>query len=366
MYNTLVPGINDLETVNPTLAKEWDSEKNGDLRANMVAANTNKKAWWRCKNGHSWHAVVASRNSGRGCPYCANRKVLAGFNDLATKNPELASEWDFEKNGDLQPCYVSPTSHRYVWWKGKCGHSWNARIANRNFGTGCPYCVGVLVLLGFNDLLSQAPALCVEWDYEANGDLTPDMITVGTNRRVDWKCAEGHRWNASVVNRTHGQGCPFCSNRRVILGETDLQTVYPVLVSEWDFEKNGGLLPTDLTFSTRKKVWWKCAKGHSWRAEVYLRHKGGGCPKCVAKTDKHIVTVGKTDLKTINPTLADEWDYERNGDLLPEHVLPYSNRKVWWRCKNGHRWRCAVQIRMKGTRCPHCVGKIPMQSRIVK
>lgn len=29
------------------------------------------------------------------CPYCKNRKLLRGFNDLATAHPWLAAEWDW-------------------------------------------------------------------------------------------------------------------------------------------------------------------------------------------------------------------------------------------------------------------------------
>ena len=40
-----------------------------------------------------------NRSKGQSCPYCSHRKVLSGFNDLATTHPELvASEWDWELN----------------------------------------------------------------------------------------------------------------------------------------------------------------------------------------------------------------------------------------------------------------------------
>lgn len=34
-------------------------------------------------------------------------KLQVGINDLATVNPELAKDWDYEKNGDLKPTDVS-------------------------------------------------------------------------------------------------------------------------------------------------------------------------------------------------------------------------------------------------------------------
>ena len=41
------------------------------------------------------------------CPYCTNRKVLAGFNDLATLEPAVAKEWHPTLNGALTPEMVT-------------------------------------------------------------------------------------------------------------------------------------------------------------------------------------------------------------------------------------------------------------------
>jgi hypothetical protein len=67
------------------LIDEWDYSKNTDLDPRKVPPKSNKKAYWLCsKYKHSWDAPIFTRTKGVGCPYCANRKVLAGFNDLAT------------------------------------------------------------------------------------------------------------------------------------------------------------------------------------------------------------------------------------------------------------------------------------------
>ena len=56
--------------------------------------------------------------------------------------------------------------------------------------------------------------------------------------------------------------CPYCTGRLAIKGETDLLSVNPDLVKEWDYEANDRLKPTDVTANTRKKVRWKCSEGH--------------------------------------------------------------------------------------------------------
>ena len=129
---------------NPTLMAEWNWEKNNELGLNpqILTLGSSKKASWICSKNHTWEAQIEKRVKGQGCPYCSNHKVLKGFNDLATTNPELAKEWNYEKNGNLMPEHFSPNSHKKVWWKCKKGHEWQAIIANRNRGRGCPYCSG--------------------------------------------------------------------------------------------------------------------------------------------------------------------------------------------------------------------------------
>ena len=105
-----------------------------------MLSNSGKKVWWKCEKGHEWQARISHRNKGIGCPYCSGKKVLQGYNDLATINPELAKEWNCEKNGNLKPEDFTANSGKKVWWKCEKGHEWKATIANRNRGRGCPIC----------------------------------------------------------------------------------------------------------------------------------------------------------------------------------------------------------------------------------
>ena len=93
-----------------------------------------------CSCGHEWRASIDERNKGRKCPYCTNRLVLSGFNDLATKRPDLTKEWHPTKNDNLDPTKVLPGSGSKAWWICKEGHEWQAEISGRNKGAGCPKC----------------------------------------------------------------------------------------------------------------------------------------------------------------------------------------------------------------------------------
>lgn len=363
--NKVWPGFNDLLTVNPVLAADWDYEKNGTLTPESVTANSNKGAWWLCPKGHSWFAKISSRSAGRGCPYCGKRKLLPGENDLATVCPPLAAQWNFKRNGSLTPDKVFSFSHAKVWWEDEFGHEWMARISNRSMGDGCPYCAGKKVLPGFNDLATKAPEIASEWDYAKNGDRTPQNTLPNSHWNAHWICPEGHEWTATVASRHFkGSGCPYCGNRKALPGKTDFASAHPELMEQWDFELNRSIDPTRLTRQSKKGVHWKCAEGHSWYASIYDRVHGRGCPFCNYKRDKHIVVPGVNDLKTARPDLAGQWDTERNG-IGPENVMPYSNRNFGWICENGHRWFASPNSRMNGKGCPFCDGKTPPRMRIV-
>ncbi len=199
--NQLLIGYNDLATTHPGLAKQavgWD--------AKTVTAGSGKSLLWKCKLGHQWKAAVDSRASAnRNCPYCANKKVFIGFNDLGTKFPEIAKEangWD--------PGKVISGSHKKLLWRCPLGHSYLANVSDRTGGSksACPICAGKQVLAGFNDLKSKFPEISSQahgWD--------PTKITSGSSKKLKWKCAEKHIWSSTVSDRTgpHKSGCPSCS-----------------------------------------------------------------------------------------------------------------------------------------------------------
>ena len=334
----------------PMLAREWHYAKNGNLKPENFAANSGKKVWWKCNNGHEWQATIDTRNKGHGCPYCAGQKVFKSYNDLGTISPHLALEWNYAKNNGLSPADVIPGSGKKVWWQCSKGHEWRAAIKSRHAGCGCPYCSGRVAIKGYNDLQTINPDLAKEWNYEKNNGLTPADVLLNSNKKVWWQCSDGHEWQATINHRSRGNGCPYCLGRNAIKGKNDLQTINPDLALEWNYEKNDGLAPADVLPGSHKKVWWQCSDGHEWQAVISSRTKGNGCPYCAGKK----VLKGYNDLDTVNPELALEWNYEKNDGLTPADVLPGSHSKVWWKCNEGHEWQAVIANRNKGHGCPQC------------
>ena len=90
-----------------------------------------------------------------------------------------------------------------------------------------------------------------------NTDLLPSQVTIGSDKKVWWKCRKNHFWEAVVKNRAYGQQCPYCAGKKAIKGETDFATLHPELIREWDWERNVGKSPDEFTEFSSKKVWWK-------------------------------------------------------------------------------------------------------------
>ena len=163
------------------------------------------------------------------------------------------------------------------------------------------------------------------------------MVSPGLGKKRWWKCPKCHReYQATVHNRTyHHSSCPYCAHLRAT-PENCLAAVYPEVAAEWDEAKNAPLKPTDVLPGTDKSVWWKCKKGHSWRALIYTRTgpKPTKCPYCQG----HAVEP-KTSLAGKTPALAQYWHPSKNA-VSPEQVAPNSNQVFWCnaqRATNGRR-----------------------------
>ena len=129
---------NNFKARYPSIAKEWDYEKN-DKNPEDIFPHNRSKFWWVCKKGHSYQQQVSNKVAlGRKCPYCSNQKVGYG-NDLQTNHPEVAAEWDYQKN-TTKPEEHTRRSGLKVWWICEVGHSYDATIDHRVDDRGCPYC----------------------------------------------------------------------------------------------------------------------------------------------------------------------------------------------------------------------------------
>ena len=141
-----------------------------------------------------------------------------------TGKQALLDQWHPDRNSGLTPGQVTAGSHKKVWWRCKMGHEWQAEVRSRYLGTGCPYCAGKKAVPGESDLVTRKPELAAQWHPTKNGAITPDQVTPGSHKKVWWVCPKGHQWQALVMARSAGEGCPVCAGKAVIPGEGDSGT----------------------------------------------------------------------------------------------------------------------------------------------
>ena len=211
----VIPSQTDLVTRYPEVARWWHPTKNGTTQPSEVLPHTHKRYWWQCERGHEWQVSPTALIQGCGCPYCAGRKPILGETDLATVRPDLAAQWDSDRNGALTPQSVTPGSTKKVWWRCELGHGYQSYVFSRDAGCGCPYCAGKKVWPGFNDLATTHPHLVREWHDSLNKELTPQSVTKGSHKSVWWQCREGHVWKTVVFSRAGARAtnCPVCAGK---------------------------------------------------------------------------------------------------------------------------------------------------------
>lgn len=368
-----IVGVNDIETLNPELIKEWDFDLNPNPPS-KYKQGSNQKVWWICSTcKHKWKTAISNRAlRDSGCPECA--KLIRGSNKVKTlvsrkgsfqeHRPDLAKEWDNERNSPLKPSNVTIGSKKIVWWLcGVCGHSYQKSVVGRCNGNNCPACNGKTVVEGYNDLATRYPKLALEWHPTNNNELLPTQVTSYNDKKIWWQCPKcNHAWEATIYSRTRLDcGCPSCSGHVVIVGKNDLQTVLPEVAKEWHPTKNADLTPLDVSVGSNKEVWWECSNcSHEWKAVVSSRSNGRGCPICAQINRpislKKTLIAQRGSLMETDPALASEWHPTLNGSLMPSDVLAGSNEKVWWQCSKGHSWTAAISSRKNGNGCPICSG----------
>lgn len=412
----IIEGENDFASQCPQLALEWNYRLN-TKKPNEYSYGSGQKVWWVCKKGHEWQSQIKDRVRGNGCPYCAGKRIVVGENDLATLKPWLSLEWDYEKNSQMKPEDFTCGSSTKVWWKCEKGHSWQARIYSRSYGIGCPYCAGERVIVGYNDLASQEPDLVKEWDWERNGEQTPNEICVNSSKMINWICKYGHCWTSSpnqrVSNRT---GCPICS--RQFHTSFPEQAIYFYCKKFYREVENMKKWKSGIEIDIFIKEIGVGIEydGEYWHSSDEAKRRENKKDEFCTQNGIKLLRVKEANIENIkvennilqyNPkikgmlnkvikTLMDKlevknydidverdradiyqqykiftcgditeeeirygWDINKNGNLRLEMFTKGSHQMAWWKCEKGHSYQMEIKSHIGNMHsgCPVCASK---------
>lgn len=404
-----IVGENDLLTINPSFMKEWDYSKNEVLPETLMV-NSHKKVWWICNKGHSFCNSPHIRNRGVNCPKCSVEKVTSlqekivffyikkyfknakpnykpngfGKRDLDIFIPELniGIEYDggyyhtnaksdidkdklCENNGiklyrirDTRCCKLNSTSicfYRKDKTNADLEHILTEILKDLHIKNPIINILNdlenIYSVIDYyekeNSIKKTNPELLDEWNYERNGNLKPDHISIGSSKKVWWKCDKGHEWIATPKQREKGNKCIYCYPRYQ-KDKDDVKRKLMNLKNEWDYNKNIITIEETLGKITQK-VWWLCPNNHSYEMSLLERYNDFGCPYCSG----HRVLKGFNDIASTNPELLNEWNYKKNKKS-PYELSSGSNYRAWWICSKGHEWEAPIYARVSGSGCPTC------------
>lgn len=203
-------------------------------------------------------------------------------------------------------------------------------------------------------LKDSHPFLETSWDSQKNSTPFSEYAT-NSHKKVWWICELFHSYDAMIANRVKGQGCSYCSGKKVLPGFNDLKSQRPDLAVEWDLEANE-VASHEIHEGSHKKVFWKCTEGHKWAASISNRNSSNnqnGCPTCSG----NILLSGFNDLLTLHPELEAKWDFDLNNQD-PRMLRKEHKGKAFWKCtkckKNWSR-RPALEARRDTTLCSSCL-----------
>ena len=353
-------GINDLATTNPEIATLLSP--NNERKADTLLPSFKLKVAWICPtcNGEYYAPVEDMVNGLAECPYCSNQKPLAGFNTLKALYPEIAEH--LSPNNDFTADEILPTRYGSIKWIcPTCGGEYSASVEDMVNGLAeCPYCNNQRPLAGVNTLKALYPEIAEH--LSPNNDFTADEILPTRYKSVKWICPTcGGEYSASVKDMIEGVvECPYCYNQRPLAGFNTLKVLYPEIAEEMSPDNEKGpddVLPTSAYFAE-----WTCpACGYTYKASVKDRVTLGNlCPACAGKKAQ----AGLNSLLDVYPEIQDEWAENENTllGIFPDEILPTSNARVWWECKDcGRKYLLSVNMwvekHIRGmTSCTYCSG----------
>ena len=265
---------NSLAKLNPGLAKEWHSTKNGKITPYEVRPGSNIKVWWKCPKGddHIWKTSVNERSQGTGCPIC----------NPSTSAPELRIYCE------LKSIFES-TQHR----KKIEGYEIDIYIPELNLGIeydGVYWHRNKYQWDKEKNLAVQSEIMLLRVREQGLEKLSPtditartDKFTIGVIKKIlrfilkEIKI-NPHRFYESILSylereewAASNQFEQLQTDRNSVVFENSISFLFPELAKQWHPTKNIPLQPEHYTPGSHKEIWWRDYLGREWQEEICHR-----------------------------------------------------------------------------------------------
>lgn len=338
--------------------KYYDSVKN-ERPFESYSNSSNEIVWWKCNKKHSFKRSIInfSRSGIFKCPICDNKQLLVGTNDLETRYPDLAQEFDSVKNNMLPNNILFTNTDNSIWWLCKEGHSFQRSIWHRvNSTRACPVCNRELVIKGINDFETKYPNINNIWDYELN-EKTPDTISDRNNGKYSFACQKGHHYEAALRAEIYNDfQCLVCTFKLIQLGVNSLIDTDAELAKEWS--PNDKRKPYEFHKHSKYNALWECPTCHGDYLYSINERKIGddSCPYC---KNRRVLTQFNS-LYAKDRELAKEWSLK--NERSAKKVLRTSTKYGLWNCPicHGEYPYCIKERYLGDNSCPYCNNKKPL------
>lgn len=332
----------NLLEVRPDIALEWDYEGNEGHRPEEFSYGCNYEADWICPVGHHYKALISSRTASRGSSGC----TVCNFRSH-TSFPEQAIYYYVRQHfSDTINSYKEGFGHSeldvYI-PSLKTGVEYDGPWHKDNFDGDCrkyELCrsLGIrLIRIRESKEPDLEGVLCdvlLYSDYPNSKFVGLDHCLISLFSYLEI--------NADID--TQRDCLAIKAQYYTILKENSLAVKYPEIASEWDYEKNGTLTPDMFSSGADDVVYWKCPRGHHYRAQILSRTHGSGCQRC-AGLKKKTTEEFRGEMSVVNPSIEVLGEYTGNKD------------GILCRCKIcEHEWSPTPNCVLRGSGCPNCAN----------
>lgn len=139
--NSVIPGVNDLKTTDPNIAKDWDYEKSFPYRPEDFTRQSDRVASWICPvSGGKWDSTINGRMRNQSSPFVTSQKLLPGFNDIATRFPDLVPIYSTDNKIGLDQIKSTSYEDTLIWECPKCGGRWERKLSSMVERPRCLVC----------------------------------------------------------------------------------------------------------------------------------------------------------------------------------------------------------------------------------